>query len=53
LGSGLYKIRTPKVGKGKSGGFRTIIVYREEYISIFVFGFSKTDKGNLNSEEEI
>ena len=51
LGSGLYKVRTPKTGKGKSGGFRTIVVYREEYISIFVFGFSKTDKGNLNNEE--
>ena len=51
LGSGLYKVRTPKTGKGKSGGFRTIVVYREEYISIFVFGFSKTDKGNLNNQE--
>ena len=51
LGSGLYKVRTPKIGKGKSGGFRTIVVYREEYISIFVFGFSKTTKGNLNNEE--
>ena len=51
LGSGLYKVRTPKTGKGKSGGFRTIVAYREEYISIFVFGFSKTDKGNLNNEE--
>ena len=51
LGSGLYKVRTPKTGKGKSGGFRTIVVYKEEYISIFVFGFSKTDKGNLNNQE--
>ena len=51
LGSGLYKVRTHKTGKGKSGGFRTIVVYREEYVSIFVFGFSKTDKGNLNNEE--
>ena len=25
LGSGLYKIRTPKLGQGKSGGFRTIV----------------------------
>ncbi len=51
LGGGLYKVRTSKAGKGKSGGFRTIVVYREEYISIFVLGFSKTDKGNLNNEE--
>ncbi len=51
MGCGLYKVRTSKAGKGKSGGFRTIVVYREEYISIFVLGFSKTDKGNLNNEE--
>ena len=29
LGGGLYKVRTPQSGKGKSGGFRTIIVYKE------------------------
>lgn len=51
LGSSLYKVRTPKTGKGKSGGFRTIVIFKEEYVSIFVFGFSKNDKGNLNNEE--
>jgi len=51
LGSGLYKIRTPKLGQGKSGGFRTIVVFREADIAIFVYGFAKTDKDNLDKEE--
>ena len=28
LGYGLYKVRTPKVGQGKSGSFRTILVFK-------------------------
>jgi hypothetical protein len=51
LGSGLLKIRTPKVGQGKSGGFRTILVYREKDIAIFIYGFSKTEKDNLDKDE--
>ena len=51
LGGGLYKIRTPKVGQGKSGGFRTLVVYKEKDIAVFVYGFAKTDKDNLDKEE--
>ncbi len=51
LGKGLYKIRIPKLGQGKSGGFRTIIVYKKAEIAIFVYGFAKTDKDNLDKEE--
>ena len=51
LGLGLYKVRTPKIGKGKSGGFRTILVYKESNIAIFVYGFSKNDKDNLEKKE--
>jgi len=51
LGSGLFKVRTPKVGHGKSSGFRTIIVYKENDKAIFVYGFSKSEKENLDKEE--
>ena len=51
LGRGLYKVRTPKIGQGKSGGFRTIVVFREADIAIFVYGFSKNEKSNLEKEE--
>ena len=51
LGFGLYKVRTPKISEGKRGGFRTILVYKESNIAIFLYGFSKTDKDNLEKEE--
>jgi len=51
LGYGLYKVRTPKVGQGKSGSFRTILVFKESDVAIFVYGFSKNEKDNLDSNE--
>lgn len=51
IGSGLYKVRTPKIGKGKSGGFRTIVVFKKFNLAIFVYGFSKSEKENLDKEE--
>lgn len=51
LGSGLYKIRVAKTGQGKSGGYRTIIVYKENDVAIFVYGFSKNEKKNLEKDE--
>ncbi|MBC8403424.1 MAG: type II toxin-antitoxin system RelE/ParE family toxin [Candidatus Marinimicrobia bacterium] len=51
LGSGLFKVRTPKKGKGKSGGFRTFLVYKESEIALFVYGFAKNEKDNLDKNE--
>jgi len=51
LGGGLYKLRTPGTGKGKSGGFRTLVAYKESDKAIFVFGFSKAEKDNLDEDE--
>ncbi len=51
LGGGLYKVRYPKIGQGKSGGYRTIIVYKKNDKAIFVFGFAKSEKDNLDKDE--
>lgn len=51
LGSGLYKIRVAKTGKGKSSSFRTILVYNQSDRIIFVYGFSKSNKDNLSQDE--
>jgi hypothetical protein len=51
LGGGLYKVRTPRIGAGKSGGYRTYVVHKKMDKAIFVFGFSKTDKDNLDKVE--
>jgi len=51
LGGGLIKQRVAREGAGKSGGYRTLIFYREGERAIFVFGFAKSDKANLDAAE--
>jgi hypothetical protein len=51
LGSGLLKQRVAREGAGKSGGYRTLIFFRSGERAIFAFGFSMSDKANLNVEE--
>jgi len=51
LGSGLYKVRTKRTGKGKSGGYRTLVAFKEMDRAIFIYGFSKTERDNLEIDE--
>ena len=51
LGGGVIKQRIARPGKGRSGGYRTIIAYRSETRSIFMYGFPKSSKGNLKDDE--
>ncbi|XCN73020.1 MAG: type II toxin-antitoxin system RelE/ParE family toxin [Candidatus Electrothrix aestuarii] len=51
LGSNLYKVRVQRSGKGKSSGFRTIIVYRNNDKAIFLYGFAKNEKSNIDKTE--
>ena len=51
LGGGLIKKRVARAGKGKGGGYRTIIVYRAGIRSVFVYGFPKSAKANLSAGE--
>jgi hypothetical protein len=51
LGGGLIKKRVARAGKGKRGGYRTIIVYRAGILSVFVYGFPKSAKANLSAGE--
>jgi hypothetical protein len=52
LGGGLLKQRVARPGGGKSGGFRTVLVYRQDDRAVFVFGFAKSERDNLSKEEE-
>lgn len=47
LGGGVIKQRVARAGQGKSGGFRTIILYRQERRAFFVFGFAKNEQANI------
>lgn len=51
LGGGVYKQRIARSGSGKSGGFRTIVVFRMRRHSFFVHGFAKNDKANVSAAE--
>ena len=51
LGSGLFKVRVASQGGGKSGGFRTLIVYKEEDRAVVVYGFAKNEQDNLSKSE--
>ncbi|MBB5704474.1 hypothetical protein FHS76_004392 [Ochrobactrum daejeonense] len=39
--------------RGKSGGFRTIVLYRQERRAFFVFGFAKSEQANIEDDEEV
>jgi hypothetical protein len=52
LGAGLYKLRiATKEGKGKSGGSRSILAFKNDSRVIWLHLFSKNDKGNVTISE--
>ena len=51
LGGGVIKQRIARPGQGKSGGFRTLIVFRAGTLAIFVHGFAKNEKDNIERED--
>jgi hypothetical protein len=51
LGGGVIKQRIARPGQGKSGGFRTLIVFRAGTRAIFVHGFAKNEKDNIERED--
>lgn len=51
LGSGLFKVRMARPGEGKSGGYRTLIVYRVQDRAIVVSGYKKSEIDNINDDE--
>lgn len=51
LGGGVIKQRVAREGGGKSGGFRTIILFRIGSHTFFAHGFAKSDKANVSAKE--
>ncbi|MYA89142.1 MAG: addiction module toxin RelE [Boseongicola sp. SB0662_bin_57] len=53
LGGGLRKVRIPREGWGKSGGFRTIYVFDGRHVPFFlVMVLAKNEKANLTPREQ-
>ena len=51
LGGGVVKQRVARQGGGKSGGFRTIILFRLRERAFFVHGFAKNEQDNIRDDE--
>ena len=51
LGGGVVKQRIARKGGGKSGGFRTIILFRVGERAFFVHGFAKNEQDNIRDDE--
>jgi hypothetical protein len=52
LGGGLFKKRIARPGKGKRGGYRTLIASNKGDKWFFVFGFPKNELSNIDKGEE-
>ncbi len=53
LGGGLIKQRVARSGQGRSGGYRTIIAYRGRNRAVFLYGFAKSERENIERDELI
>ncbi|TRZ96602.1 MAG: type II toxin-antitoxin system RelE/ParE family toxin [Rhodocyclaceae bacterium] len=51
-GGNLFKKRIARPGQGKSGGFRTLVASNKGNRWIFVFGFPKNERSNIDKDEE-
>ena len=51
LGGGLIKQRIARRGGGRSGGYRSILIFRSGERAIFVFAFARSGKANLSAAE--
>lgn len=51
LGGGVIKQRIPRPNEGRSGGFRSVVLYRAEEKAFFVHGFAKKDQENISASE--
>jgi len=51
LGGGVYKVRVPRPGEGKSGGYRVIVFFKKGVRAFFVYGFAKSNRANIDRGE--
>lgn len=51
LGGHVIKQRVARQGKGRSGGYRTLIAFRSGTRAVFLYGFSKSERENIDANE--
>ncbi|EJU14702.1 hypothetical protein LH128_02414 [Sphingomonas sp. LH128] len=51
LGGGVVKQRVAREGGGRSGGYRTLILYRQGDRAVFAFGYAKSAQANISKAD--
>lgn len=51
LGGGLIKQRVARKGQGRSSGYRMIVGYRLRDRAVFLVGFAKNERENIENDE--
>jgi hypothetical protein len=51
LGGGVIKQRVARPGQGRSGGYRVLIAYRHDVKAVFLYGFAKSERDNVEDNE--
>jgi len=51
LGGYVYKKRIGLPGRGKRGGVRTLIAFRQGERAFFLYGYPKNERANISSDE--
>jgi hypothetical protein len=51
LGSGVIKQRVARAGQGRSGGYRVLVAFRTRHRAVFLYGFAKRERENIDRDE--
>ena len=51
LGGGVIKQRIARPGQGKSGAYRSIVLFRQDDKAFFVYAFAKNERENISHED--
>jgi len=51
LGGNVIKQRVARIGQGRSGGYRLLIAFRAAHRAVFLFGFAKNERDNIDDKE--
>ncbi len=51
LGGDVIKQRVARKGQGRSGGYRMLIAYRRGNRAVFLYGFAKSERENIDKDE--
>ena len=52
LGAHIYKKRIKIEGRGKRGGARALVLYKDTDVTLFLYGYLKNDRADISQKEE-